>query len=156
MKNKLLYGLIGVLVLFSLFNTVSNIQNSSSLTNIRSTIESIPKDPVVYVGKDGKTPQLGIDYFLPNDGKNGVNSISFVTSETITKEVPIIGSPGESAYDTWIRVGNEGSEEDFIESLKTTQDIRVNTETKDIETRASNQRFYLVLVPCKDYRQDCP
>jgi len=141
MKNKLLYALIGVLVLFSLFNTASNIQSSNSLSTIRSTVESIPKEPVVYVGKDGKTPQLGIDYFIPKNGKDGVNSISFSTTHTIIKEVPLAGEPGKD--------GRDGQN-------APTQMIQVNKDTLDIETKLSNLRGWNVLVSCADYRKECP
>jgi len=138
MKNKILYVLVGVLVLFSLFNTASNIQSSESLKNIRLTIESMPKDPVVYVGKDGYTPRKGIDYNDGKNGANGLNSISFVTTETVVKEVPLIGLQGEKGIDA------------------AELQIRINPDSSDIETKYSNQRFWSPLVVCSNYRLVCP
>lgn len=49
-------------------------------------------------GQDGYTPIKGVDYF---DGTNGTN-----------------GQDGDSAYQTWLDLGNVGTEQDFINSLK--------------------------------------
>lgn len=42
--------------------------------------------------------------------------------KTLTNEVPepvkLQGVPGDSAYDIWLKVGNTGTEEDFLRSLR--------------------------------------
>jgi len=153
MKNKLITLVVVTLVLLNVGSFISSLDASRKITVIDETLASLPKDPIVYVGKDGYTPKLGLDYFNGRDGSDGINSVSFSTTEIIVKEVPLIG---QSAYDIWLDQGNSGTQEDFIDSLKVSQDIRVNDETKDIETRLSTQRFWKVMVYCADYRLVCP
>ena len=138
MKNKILTVLVVVLVLLNVFSVSSSSQMSASIQAIQSKVNNLPKEPIVYVGKDGYTPVKGVDYRDGVDGKAGINSISFVTTETIVKEVPLVGVPGLDGLDA--------------PTLK----IQVNPDTRDIETRLSNERGWGILVLCADYRNECP
>jgi len=141
MKNKLLYGLIAVLVLFNVVSIVSNFNNGQSLAAIQSKVDAAPQEPIVYVGKDGKTPQAGIDYQLPKNGKDGVNAVSFVTTETIIKEIALVGPQGPRGIDG---------------ATAAQQLIRVNDDTKNIESKLTSEKYWTTLVLCADYRLVCP
>jgi len=141
MKNKILTALVVVLVLLNIVSVSSNSQTNASIQAIQSKVNALPKDPVVYVGKDGYTPVKGIDYRDGSDGEAGINSISFVTTETIVKEVPLIGFPGKDGID-----GKDAAE----------QRIRINDDTKSIESKLTSEKYWTVLVLCEDYRLVCP
>ena len=148
MKNKLPYTLVAVLVLFNvvsiLGNAQSDAQSKQTLQSIQGQLDEIPKEPIVYNGRDGKTPQAGIDYPLPKNGANGTNSISFVTTQTIVKEVPLLGEKGDTGA-----TGEPGKD-------APTQQLRVNTDTKNLENKLSDEKYWKVLLYCTDYRNECP
>lgn len=153
MKGKLLTVAVVVLALFSVFNYVSNSREQGEIADLASAVEQKTNKTIVYNAKNGYTPIKGIDY---QDGKNGLNAVSYSVTSTVIKEAPLLGVPGKSTYELWLDLGNTGSAEDFIESLKIRQDIRVNPETKDVETKYSDQRVWTVLFPCVAYRLVCP
>jgi len=141
MKNKILIALIGFLVLLNVVSLLNNIHTNDSIASIQNKIQSIPKEPIVYIGKDGRTPVKGIDYRDGDNGKAGINSISFITTQTVIKEVPLMGTPGKDG------VNGENAP---------TQEIQVNPDTYDIETKLSNLRGWNLLVKCSEYRLECP
>jgi len=152
MWNKVLTVSVVVLVLFSVFNLAQSNTTAQQTRDLADKVAAIPTQTVVYKGEKGDKPKEGIDYFI-RAPKDGTNAVSFVTTQTVIKEVPLIGP---SAYDIWLQQGNSGSKDDFLESLRASLDIRVNPDTNDIETRSSGQRFYNLLVACQDYRLVCP
>ena len=160
MKNKLLTIVIVLLAILSLGSFTYSAEANRNISELKEIIAQLPSEPVVYVGKDGKSPVAGIDYRIPENGKNGINSISFVTTETIVKEVPLLGQTGSSAYDTWLSQGNVGTEDDFLASLRGAdapyQQIRVNPDNGNIQTKLSSWDAWSTLVKCVDYRLECP
>ena len=142
MKNKLIFLFAGLLVLLNVGSFAYSMQSAKEVTRLNTVIASLPKDPIVYVGKDGHTPKLGIDYFLPKDGKDGVNSISFSNSvtETVVKELPLIGSPGLP--------GADGKDADQ-------QQIRINPDNGNLETKMSSESFWGILVSCEELKVSC-
>lgn len=153
MKSKFLTISVVVLALFSIFTYMQSVGHREDIKKLASVVESKTNKVVVYEGKDGYTPVKGIDYF---DGSNGINAMSYSITQTVIKEVPLIGTPGKSAYDIWLEAGNVGTIEDFINSLKVKQVSRVNPDTKDVETRYSDERGWTVLYTCSEYRLECP
>lgn len=78
---------------------VSNTKNINELIKKMEILsENQPKD-----GKDGK------------DGRDGKDSVSTVIENHTIEQVPV---KGDSAYQTWLNLGNSGTEQDFIDSLK--------------------------------------
>ena len=79
-------------------------------------------------GKDGVTPQLKIEegfWFVSYDNGESWNKLDKATGEkgeqgekgTDGKD----GADGKSAYELWLAAGNEGTEEEFLASLKGAQ-----------------------------------
>jgi len=160
MKNKLTTTLIVVLVLLNVGSFAYSYAGSKQTADLRNSIESLPKEPIIYIGQDGHTPIAGIDYRIPENGKDGINSVSFSKTEVVVKEVPLIGEIGKSAYDIWLDKGNVGTEDDFIASLKGVdapyQQLRVNPDNLNIQSKLSNWDVWTTLVKCDDYRLECP
>ena len=144
MKNRLLPVVLVVLIILSLGSFTYSLEASRQTAELKTIIAKLPKSPIVYQGKDGYTPKLGIDYFLPENGKNGINSISFVTSETVVKEVPLAGIPGIPGVD-----GVNGIDAPI-------QEIRINESTGDLESKLSDAAFWKVLLQCNEFREVCP
>lgn len=100
---------------------------------------------IVYVqAKDGYTPVKGLDYF---DGAKGINAVSFSVTNNTLKEVPLIGENGKDGLNG--KDGVDGQKGAY-------QEMRVNENTKDIESKYSDAKFWDVFVPCSDYRIVCP
>jgi len=120
-------------------------QSAKEVNRLNTVVASLPTEPVVYIGKDGYTPKLGIDYFIPKDGKDGVNSISFsnTTTETIVKDVPLVGVPGVDG--TSGTNGQDGAE--FM--------LRVNPDNGNIESKYSNEKFWQTMIPCEEIKVSC-
>lgn len=78
-------------------------KNSQSITNLTKQLETLSNTKP----KDG------------TDGKDGVDSVShntLIEKQTI-EQVPI---KGDSAYQSWLALGNVGTEQEFLNSLKGT------------------------------------
>jgi len=132
-----------MLVLLNIGSFTYAMQSAKEVNRLNTVVSSLPTEPIVYVGKDGQTPKLGIDYFIPKNGKDGVNSISFsnTVTETLIKEVPIVGPAGENGVN-----GVDASE----------LQLRVNEQTKDVEKKYSTDRYWEVLIPCGSLMKECP
>jgi len=131
------------IVLLALMNILTFVYSTQSYNEVRS-IATKPQEPskIVYVqAKDGKTPVKGIDYF---DGKNGINAVSFSVTTTIVKDIPLLGERGEAGKD-----GRDGIDAPY-------QDIRINTETGDLESKLSSDRTWNVLISCSQLQVGCP
>ena len=139
MKSKLLVAFVLVLTLLNVTSLLYGYSNAQQVSSLQTAVNDLPKEPVVYVGKDGYTPRKGIDYNDGDSGADGINAISFNT--TIVKEVPLMGLAGKD--------GADGQDAPY-------QQIRVNSETQDIQTKQSNWAFWATLVYCQDYRLVCP
>ena len=131
-----------VLVLLNVGSFTYSMQSAKEFNRLNTAVLSLPTEPIVYVGQDGKSPKLGIDYFLPKNGKDGVNSISFSSTitETVIKEVPLVGAPGLS--------GTDGKDADQ-------QQIRINPTSGDLETKLSSESFWGTLIPCEELKVTC-
>lgn len=160
MKSKLLITLVVVLAVLSIVLLYKQSESEKKIDRLIEQVQQLPKEPVVYNGKDGYTPKLGVDYFLPKNGKDGLNSISFVTTQTILKDVPLAGTSGKSAYDIWIDAGNVGTEIDFLSYLRgsdtPTQQLRVDLVTGNLQSKLSSWDSWNTLLYCADYRLVCP
>lgn len=100
-KNVMMWAVIILIVLMSILNILLTFYlNSEHSKKIEKRFEeainiiNIPKQINGIDGHDGITPVKGIDYF---DGKNGKDSISTHTKETLIKEVPVNGKDGINA-----------------------------------------------------------
>ena len=66
------------------------------------------------------------------------NEISWEIRE-LTDEVPdpvvLNGAPGKSAYEVWLEIGNEGSEQDFLNSLKPDLSTLNNEQINSLKTQ---------------------
>ena len=134
-----------MLVLLNIGSFTYAMQSAKEVNRLNTVVSSLPTEPIVYVGKDGQTPKLGIDYFLPQNGKDGVNSISFsnTVKETVVKEVPIIGPAGQDGING--KDGVAGAE--FM--------MRVNDSTGDLEAKYSNEKYWQTMVPCNELKVSC-
>ena len=132
MKKLLAFGLVALTIL-NIVSFSSSIQVREQLSDLNKEVSQLPKNAVVYNGKDGKTPQAGIDYQIPKNGKDGINAVSFST--IVVKEVPLMGLPGKDGVD-----GQDAP----------IQYSRINSETGDFETRLSTWRGWEVETSCAD------
>lgn len=154
MKSKLLTLSVIVLAIFSVFTYVQSISYKDDLKKLASVIETKTNKVIVYEGKDGYTPVLGLDYF---NGKDGLNAMSYSITQTVVKEVPLMGTPGKSAYELWIEAGNTGTLEDFFSTFKgTSETVYINETTGDLEKKTSNAKFPEILIPCNRLQVGCP
>lgn len=82
-------------------------KNAKAIADLTKQLKDIssnmPKD-----GKDGADGKDG------RDGTNAVSHDTVIEKQTI-EQVPI---KGDSAYQSWLNIGNSGSEQDFINALK--------------------------------------
>jgi len=147
MKNKLSTLAVVLLACFTVLNFSLSSQALNQSKNLERVIKENP-DKIVYVqAKDGKTPIKGIDYF---DGASGINAMSFSVTNNIVKEVPLIGEKGEPGAD-----GVDGV--NGIDGINApTQELRINPETGDLESKYSNWWFWTPLIPCSELKVGCP
>lgn len=121
----LLVSLIAISALNSylLLNPDKNWLSHEIQSSVEKEISKItfnqPKDAL-----DGHTPIKGVDY---HDGSNATDDqVKQAVIEWFKKNPPQVingtnganGVSGESAYQSWLKLGNEGTEQDFIDSLK--------------------------------------
>lgn len=111
----LLIGLIIILIVIS-------VNRNNELNRALRELEHIKQSsfvPKVIDGKNGHTPILGVDYTVsngkdapiyppPKDGINGLNGLS------------IMGSPGLNAYELAVENGFQGTQQQWLDSLKVT------------------------------------
>jgi hypothetical protein len=90
-----------------------------------------------------------------DDGKDSVSKETTVhTKTTVVKEVPINGKDGQSSYDLWLSLGNIGTEQDYIDSLKGESGdiiptlLRFNETTGNFETKLLTDTFWKVVPSC--------
>jgi len=119
-------------------------QALSNTTNIKDTIKNNPPKIVYVQAKDGYTPVKGKDYF---DGAAGLNAMSFSVVNTVIKEVPLMGERGIDGKDGVD--GKNGQDAPY-------QEIRINDETGDLETKLNTTKFWETLIPCSNLQVGCP
>ena len=158
--SKRIRWITWILLLLLLCSIVLNTFASIRTTELQAVlIDSKVKKQIeslnIPAGKDGYTPIKNVDYV---DGKDGVTkTIHDFTSTTI--EIPNSGpkgDKGDSAYQTWVNLGNVGTEQDFIESLKPQvilPDLKCNIDKNRWETKLPSDPSWQALngevVPCK-------
>ena len=137
---SLLIGLMGVLSyrIVSLEKSVYQVVIQNKL------------NPTVYNGVDGKTPELGKDFTNGKDGedgadgkdgRNGLDGVDSVSSQvTIIKETAVKGETGATGKN-----GQDGA----------SQELRVDPETNDLQTKRSDETFWEVLIPCEKLMVSC-
>ena len=145
MKRLLIVGLV-VLTILNIVSFGNSISAREQLASLQSEVAKLPKSPVVYNGVNGYTPRKGIDY---NDGANGANGLNAISFNTIlVKEVPLTGVPGIDG-----RNGIDGEN-------APTQQIRINPDNGNFETKLSNERVWFVQTECADlaviWKIECP
>lgn len=150
-KTKILLLITWVCLVLMIISNIASIyfviENNNGLgsrveNTVQKKIDSLPK-PEVIQGKDGYTPQLNVDYFNGINGKDG-QSIQGLQ-----------GNKGDSAYDIAVKNGFEGSEKDWVLSLKgdngndgepgKTPYIRCNTARNRWEVKYSENEAWQIM-----------
>lgn len=111
-----------------------NVEMSKKIDSLEKAIKSMPTP------QDGYTPVKGVDYFdgaSGKDGANGSNALSYNTTETVIKEVPVNGMNGKDGADA----------PRFEMQL---------SPTGDLQTKYSDSRFWQTLIPCNKLLIVCP
>lgn len=77
------------------------------------------------------------------------------TQTQVIKQQPIKGDDGKSAYDIWVSLGNSGTTQDFITSLKGKNGIngnvlslRLNESTGKIEIKSTTDTIWKSIPSC--------
>lgn len=142
-RDKIMIGLMLIIILllavgvFSLTNKIATLESSIQLVANSRNVK-----PQVYNGTDGKDG-ISIKGENGTDGSNGIDgkdSVSTYSKEVIIKEVPIVGAPGKD--------GMDGKDADK-------QEIRINPETGDLESKDSSWRLWTTLIPCNELKVSC-
>jgi len=149
MKGKLNTLAIVLLATMNVLTFVYVSQTTTQLSNLKRSIDDKTSKVVIYQAKDGYTPVKGIDYF---DGSSGINAVSYSRTETVVKEVPLMGNTGDEGKtppcyyeDTQCRGTNAA-----------TQELRINPYTGDLESKLTDADFWTTLVPCAQLQVGCP
>ncbi len=140
-KTRLLFVTMLILIALLVFGALWLSQKVVSLENSTNNIAVQLKNirlPVAINGQDGKDGEQGITGKSGVDGKDGQNAVSVFNTETFYIDRPTNGIDGQQ--------GPAGP----------TQDIRINPDTKDLETKPSDSSFWQVLVPCSELLRSCP
>ena len=95
------------------------------------------------------------DWLISLNGKDSVSKETTVHTETqVIEQVPINGKDGQSSYDLWLALGNTGSPQDYLSTLKgsdgktVTTLLRFNETTGKFETKLSTDTFWKVVPVC--------
>lgn len=146
-------GILIVLVMILLFISLEKQkQVDYALEQIRK-VQTTPFDLPKVV--NGKTPQLGVDYFVPEvqNGKNGLSAYDIAVREGFEgsqsewleslKGKDAVGKQGESAYDIAHRLGFGGTEQEWLNSLvgKAGRDVSVSCESGIVMKRYQADDF---------------
>lgn len=98
--------------------------------------------PQVINGIDGKDGARGITGKNGLDGKNGKDSQSTYLKEVFYTPTDVIkgekGDPGVAGKDAPV------------------QEIRINPETKNLETKTTADRYWFIIVSCSEMLKSCP
>lgn len=130
-----LVALLAVLVFFASYK-IASIE-----TQYKNLAEGVRNIKVIN-GIDGSDGKNGLNGSNGLNGKDGNDSLSTHLVEKIYLQPPAeIGKTGEKGAD-----GKDAP----------TQEIQINPETKDLETKSTNDRFWKTLVPCAELLRTCP
>ena len=141
MKGKITIIAIVLLTVLNLLSLIYSSQSKSEIESLKDSVNNKTNKVVVYQGQDGYTPVKGKDYF---DGAAGVNSMSYSISNTVVKEVPLVGERGPAG-------------ENGINGLDApVQEIRINPDTGDLESKLTGYKFWQTLVSCNQLQVGCP
>jgi len=143
------------MILLALMNVLTFVYVTQALNNTTQITNKLNNNPpkIVYVqAKDGYTPIFGKDYF---NGAAGINAVSYsITRETV-KDVPLLGEKGDKG----------DSPECLLEEKKCrgdngidgrSQELRLNSDTKNIESKFTDAKYWDTLIACSEYRLECP
>lgn len=116
--SKLFYAvllLIGLMIAL----IILTLNRNSDIRQLKLQIQEIQRQIPVKgtMGKDGRTPVLGIDYFIQN-GKDGAPAPIAKDGRDGHDGLSIPGSNGLSAYDLAIQNGFQGTLAQWLDSLK--------------------------------------
>lgn len=159
MKNRItnilliiLIVLVGILTIVQ-FGQYTGLD--SRITDVVRSAYHLGRD-----GKDGYTPIKNVDYFDGRDGLNGQDGVNTTVHDYTQTTITLSGTNGEkgdtgkSAYEIWLDLGNTGTEQDFIDSLKQVNypDFRCNTVKNRWEIKYPGDETWQILngevVPC--------
>ena len=144
MKTRIIVLAFILLASLNVLTFIYTTQAVNKTSAIQTRLENNPTKIVYVEAKDGYTPIFGKDY---KDGAPGINAVSYSVTKQVIQEVAIPGTPGKNGVDGI--PGKDGIDGSY-------QEIRVNTDTRDIETKQSTNRFWETLVVCSEYRVECP
>lgn len=141
-KEKLILVAI-LLFVISLFAIVfyASFRIASIETNYQNLADSI-KNIKVINGIDGQDGKPGLNGSNGINGSNGVNGINAISTNTIERHY--VQLPPEQGRD-----GQNGAD-------GPSTDIQLNPQTRDLETKKSNEKFWTVLIPCSELLRSCP
>lgn len=118
-----------VVILLIIWLIVLSLQTSQKSSKALREIENIRatsvQEPIH--GRNGYTPVKNKDYFDGSNGANGNNGTNGHNAQPAKDgkdaPAPLTVQPvqainGKSAYEIWLELGNVGSEQDFLDSLK--------------------------------------
>ena len=88
-------------------------------------------------------------------GKDSVSNNTIIQKEvTVVEQVPIKGDNGQGAYALWLKLGNKGTENDFLLSLKgkdakpVVQQIRFNADLNLFQTKLPSDTVWGIIPIC--------
>lgn len=129
--------LLTVLVSFVTYK-VSTIETSmNNLANQNNTMLKVTNG---IDGKDG-APGISIKGDTGISGRDGLNSIS---NNTVIEKIIHVPEKGKD--------GNPGK--DGVNAP--VQEIRINPETKDLESKKNTDRYWITMINCVDLLKVCP
>jgi hypothetical protein len=131
MKDKKLFAAVLILIVLMIWLLVISYERQREINRafeqIRDVREKILSQPELRQPTDGKTPVLGVDYFNGEDGKDGQSKVV----HEYTPASP--GKDGDSAYDIALKNGFQGTESQWLESLKVRGDAGKDAAELDID-----------------------
>lgn len=151
--------IIGIIIFLSISLASSQSQSQQQIINQYVSKDSGMSAYEIAVKKGFNGTEL--DWLASLKGADGSNSVSTQrvvhTKSVVIEQVPLNGekgSDGQSSYDTWLSLGNTGTQQDYLDSLKgeegrtVTTLIRFNETSGKFETKLSTDTFWKVVPIC--------
>ncbi|MDO4720974.1 MAG: BppU family phage baseplate upper protein [Peptostreptococcaceae bacterium] len=93
---------------------------------------------------------------IPTDGEEGQILMKTADGTAWQSVTALKGDPGKSAYDIWVDAGNQGTEYDFLNSLKGKDfdDAELRRRLGELETKNAEQDTTLTEIQQKNTQQD--
>lgn len=137
----LLFVILSVVVLLAVLVFFASYKIASIETQYKSLAEGV-KNIKVIDGVNGNDGKNGLNGSNGLNGRDGNDSLSTHLIEKIYVQPPAeIGKTGEK--------GADGKDAPI-------QEIQINPDTKDLETKSTNDRFWKTLIPCAELLKSCP